>query len=97
MQGMNGKDSLYGQAGNDLLIGGADADRFLIGDNNGADKIKDFQDGLDIIEFFGGNITANDVTVTNKSWGTLIDYGSGTVSVTGVSANLIDSNDFTFS
>ncbi len=49
--GEDGAQSIDGGAGNDVLIGGAGADRFLFARGAGKDAIADFQTGLDIVSF----------------------------------------------
>ena len=44
---------LHGSAGDDTLIGGAGADRFVFSASNGTDTIADFQSGLDKILITG--------------------------------------------
>ena len=48
-----GADSLDGRGGADKLIGGADADRFIFATGFGKDTIKDFEDGIDVIDLSG--------------------------------------------
>ncbi len=44
------QDSLYGNAGNDVLYGGADADRFIFtSSSDGVDRLADFELGEDTI------------------------------------------------
>ena len=61
LKGGNGNDTLVGGAGKDALIGGAGADTFVFlaaSDSaaGAADRIKDFEQGVDLIDFsaFGG-------------------------------------------
>jgi serralysin len=50
LQGLDGDDRLDGQGGNDLLIGGNGADRFVFRSGYGSDRIADFAPGSDTIE-----------------------------------------------
>jgi Ca2+-binding RTX toxin-like protein len=48
-----GADSLFGQEGDDRLTGGAGADRFDFTTGGGKDRVVDFEDGMDLLAFFG--------------------------------------------
>lgn len=88
-----GKDSLYGGAGrdileggkgNDILSGGANADVFIFTKNDGRDRIVDFQDNIDVLEFdkamLGGAPKNIDVLINrfaeNTDDGVLFDFGA---------------------
>ena len=92
-----GDDVLYGKSGDDVLTGGADADRFLfdLSASNGADQITDFIVGTDKIAFFGGD------TVTGATWDNAsqtLSYQSGGVSntilITNSIADYVDAASF---
>jgi len=51
LHGGSGSDSISGSAGNDILIGGAGKDKFWFKENQGVDKIKDFEVNVDQIGF----------------------------------------------
>ena len=55
LDGGPGNDVLRGDGGNDTLIGGTGRDRFVfrIDQRTGVDRILDFEDGIDLIEFRG--------------------------------------------
>ena len=56
--GNDGVDALIGEGGNDDYFGGGGGDFFFFdGLREGDDIIHDFEAGLDLIAFFGGNIT----------------------------------------
>lgn len=56
--GNDGVDALIGEGGNDDYFGGGGGDVFFFdGLREGDDTIHDFEAGIDIIAFFGGNIT----------------------------------------
>ena len=61
-------------------MGGADADIFVFGEGDGSDRIKDFEDGLDVIDVseFGlsGVDDILDMTTEDKR-GIDIDFGNG--------------------
>lgn len=48
--GGNGNDTLFGGGGNDELYGEAGADVFIFTTGTGTDRIKDFEDGIDVID-----------------------------------------------
>jgi Ca2+-binding RTX toxin-like protein len=99
--GQNGNDSLNGMAGNDWLSGGNGIDSFVFsGPAIGNDRITDYLDGTDIINFQG---------LTNLSFSNLVFAGQGTTLVTingfqgantvlvqSASAFTLDAADFLF-
>jgi len=89
-----GSDTLRGGNGFDVLNGGRGVDTFVFTSNDGSDIIEDFQDGTDILQVSVGNFDALDIS--NGADGAVIDYGTGTVELTGVNANLLDADDFLF-
>lgn len=51
--GGDGNDTLIGRAGDDVIWGGAGADRFVFAPGDGADRLRDFHDGQDMLVFTG--------------------------------------------
>jgi Ca2+-binding RTX toxin-like protein len=101
LRGHEGADSLDGGAGNDILVGGDDADRFVFAGANGADRIIDFQDGVDRIDLtaYAGNGVhdVGDFTVAQVGVNTVISgYGGGTIRLDNTDAGDIDDADFFF-
>lgn len=98
LRGQNGNDILGGEAGNDALYGGQGNDIFVIGD--GRDNIFDFVDGSDQILLTNG-LTFEDLTITGSTSGgtgtTISSGGSVIANLTGVSPDVITSDDFVFS
>lgn len=94
----NGNDTLGGEAGNDSLYGGRGDDLFVIGD--GQDRIFDFVDGSDQILLTNG-LTFDDLTITASTTGgtgtTISGFGNVIANLTGVSPDVITSDDFGFS
>ncbi|SDD58142.1 Hemolysin-type calcium-binding repeat-containing protein, partial [Ruegeria marina] len=105
LQGGAGNDSLYGGANDDTLSGGADddilyggqgSDTFEFGINDGQDVIRDFEDGIDVIDLLGGLTFASltfspilggvraEVTSAPGSW---IDFD-------GLAIGALDATDF---
>ena len=97
INGGAGNDNLRGQSGNDTLIGGDGADRFVFWENDGNDRIGDFADGSDKIQFIRTGNSFSDLDISNVSGNAVIDYGSGSLTLTGVDASLLDTDDFIFS
>ena len=109
-----GGDTLEGEAGADILEGGADFDRlfggagvdtFRIVDNFGFDRVMDFADGLEKIDF-RPHTTINsfaDIQVLAFNQGsetkivpTANPTGSDFIVIVGVTAANIDASDFLF-
>lgn len=99
--GKFGADTLEGGGGNDVLFGGASADIFRFGVGAGNDKIDDFQDNVDKIDFssiaaitgFGSLTIAHTTTTT-------VTYFDGTntdvISIRGISVAQLTASDFIF-
>ncbi|MFT6911813.1 MAG: Ca2+-binding RTX toxin-like protein [Paracoccaceae bacterium] len=51
LKGDSGGDTLIGGAGDDILYGGDAGDTFIFADDFGFDQLRDFQDGIDILDF----------------------------------------------
>jgi Ca2+-binding RTX toxin-like protein len=103
--GTDGDDRLYGNEGEDRLTGGRDnddlfggdgADTFIFGANSGTDKIYDFEDGLDIIEFQSGPSSIGDLTITYDGTNSLIVYDNRTIELIGFDATTLTAADFVF-
>ena len=93
-------DELHGGRGDDLLSGGHGRDRFVYDDADfGRDRIVDFEDGTDLLEFTGSGLQWSDLSVSNNGRGDAVVRVEGTDSrivLEGVDALLIDQNDFIF-
>ncbi|WP_439598267.1 calcium-binding protein [Falsiroseomonas sp.] len=82
LRGNAGNDVLDGGAGNDLLVGGEGTDFFVFDKGYGADRIGDFEDGIDRIDLRGTGLTfAQAGTVlddmTQLGSDLVIDFGGG--------------------
>jgi Ca2+-binding RTX toxin-like protein len=104
MRGHAGADTLDGGAGDDTLVGGEDGDRFVFAGANGADRIIDFQDGVDRIDLtayaVNGVHDIGDFTIVQVGVNTVIsnyDPGGGTIRLDNTDAGDIDDADFLFS
>ena len=102
--GQNGNDWLFGDAGADTLVGGAGADamaggggadQFRFFSNNGADRITDFQDGLDKL-FIGPAQNFAALEIFDNGGDAVVRYNGGSVRLEGVAAEDLTSSDFIF-
>ncbi|MFB2968178.1 Calx-beta domain-containing protein, partial [Aerosakkonema sp. BLCC-F183] len=96
LTGGAGKDWLSGDLGNDMLRGGSESDRFFFSPGYGTDTILDFEDNIDLLEL-GGNLSYSELTIKEGSGETFISItktGEILVTLKGISANLIDRQDF---
>ena len=93
-------DELHGGRGDDLLSGGHGRDRFVYDDADfGRDRIVDFEDGTDLLEFTGSGLQWSDLSVSNNGKGDAVVRVEGADSrivLEGVDASLIDQSDFIF-
>ncbi|MBA4489966.1 pre-peptidase C-terminal domain-containing protein [Paracoccus sp. S1E-3] len=98
LQGDDGRDTLRGGTGNDVLTGGDDEDVFFFEAGGGFDRITDFDDGDDLIEFRSGANAYSDLTITQVGADTHITYG-GTNKVIVAKTYYwdLDQSDFIFS
>jgi T5SS/PEP-CTERM-associated repeat protein len=97
LRGGNGDDMILGSTGNDSLYGDSGADTFQFRANHGVDRIFDFQDGTDVIEFNINSVNdISDLTLTNVFSGVDIDYGTGTIRVIGLDDTDFSAADFVF-
>ncbi|MFD1881526.1 calcium-binding protein [Paracoccus pacificus] len=94
--GGGGNDFLEGGQSNDLLAGGAGADRFAFGRLDGFDRISDFEDGVDRIEFSSGAESFADLTIRQVGSETRIAYGADQVTLINFDANDLSAADFIF-
>ena len=107
IEGLAGDDTLSGGGGDDVLVGGGGDDR-LYGDGGadsfvyseeafGRDRIVDFEDGTDVLEFH--RLQWSDLSVGSNADGDAVVQVTGTndaVVLEGVDASLIDQDDFIF-
>jgi len=64
LSGEAGRDILNGGTGNDILRGGAEGDTFRFTGQWGADKVYDFQDGLDRLDLRGNSLSFGALSIT---------------------------------
>ena len=96
--GDDGRDTLRGGAGNDFLTGGDDVDVFFFEAGGGIDRITDFDDNADLIEFRSGANAFSDLTFAQVGSDTHITYGgTNKVIVANTYYYYLDQSDFVFS
>ena len=100
LQGGGGDDALHDGAGNDLLSGGTGADVFVFDRDGSADRVSDFQDGVDLLDLsdWGRIYTASALTIAITGSGAVVSYGDESLTITrsgGAALQLTDA-DFVF-
>ncbi len=103
LRGGDGDDYLMGVTGNDTLRGDAGADRFVFVNNHfGNDTIKDFEDGIDKLDFEGMSLIFDkDFKIEDKNGNAVVtvtkdDLPFGTITLEGISASQLTEADFLF-
>lgn len=99
VDGQNGNDILNGNAGSDIYNGGAGADTFVFEADGVRDTIKDFQDGLDLIDISAFGLSeAADLSMTQISVDrVMIDLGGGDeIEVHNATVEQLTDADFLF-
>lgn len=95
--GGTGEDTLIGGDDNDFLLGQGGADEFIFGETHGADRIVDFEDGVDVISFIGAGLSDfGDLTITQTGAHVLISSAAGTIAVNNSVVADFDASDFNF-
>jgi len=96
--GGGGNDILLGMGGNDTLWGGAGNDLFAYTSFFfGTDTIRDFQDGLDRIDFSRlAGATYSGLAITSVAGGTQVALGTSTILLSGINTSQITAADFLF-
>jgi len=96
LSGGAGADRLFGRGGNDTLTGGADADVFIFKGVNGQDRIQDFTDGVDMLQFH--KVTFDDLSFSQSQLGTTISIAgtSDSVFLLNVKSSQLTEADFIF-
>ena len=96
LRGSAGDDTLVGARDDDILVGGSGSDVFLFRANNGNDVVTDFSRARDLIAFRIADLEFADLNISNVDGDAVIDYGSGSILLEGVSASLITEDHFDF-
>ncbi|MEP0504713.1 MAG: hypothetical protein ABJD13_09495 [Paracoccaceae bacterium] len=96
LYGDAGDDHIWGDKGSDQMWGGAGADVFYFYKNQGADRIRDFEVGVDIVQFFDPNLTFSDLNITQQSSSVQITLGGGTIRFDDLVLGDLSESDFLF-
>ena len=98
VRGDAGDDTIIGGSGNDRLSGGVGSDTFVFSAGHGRDRIDDWQDGTDTLDFSGhtGVTGYADLTVRSVGTSAVVEDGTGGVLVVAGAAGTIDASDFLF-
>jgi serralysin len=95
-----GADLLEGGAGDDGLAGGSGADTFLFFPDDGADRILDFEVGIDMIDLLNTGLAFGDLVISDGATGAVVTYAApgsataGSIELVGVAAAALSSADF---
>ncbi len=95
LNGGGGDDTLIGSRGDDTLKGGQGEDTFVFTSNDGADVIKDFQQGSDLIQINGAGALA-DLSIDQIGDDAVIAFGNLIITVEDQNADLLGNSDFIF-
>lgn len=91
-----GADELIGNQADNILTGGAGADKFVFGSEWGHDSITDFVQGVDVISFErDANVRFDLLQIQVEAGNTLISYAGNRLTLMGYSASL-GMSDFVF-
>lgn len=99
LNGGSQSDVLIGGQGNDTLRGGNGSDTFVFFANQGSDVISDFHKSQgDLIDLSGiaGITSLSELTIVRSGSDTVIDYGSGTLTLNGIMPSQLTADDFIF-
>ncbi|WP_170565742.1 calcium-binding protein [Ruegeria atlantica] len=100
LKGGAGDDRLICGRGNDILSGGAGADEFLFyASNQGDNRIMDFADGEDRIQFLSstsGSLSFDDLTIADDGQNTTVTWQGGSITLENVLSSYITEDDFLF-
>ncbi|MGR3722344.1 calcium-binding protein [Abyssibius alkaniclasticus] len=90
LKGGEGNDILIGGDGNDKLWGGGGEDTFMFSSNSGDDKIRDFESGIDNIQFQFDENAQIEQQMSGR--GLVINYGESSILLVGVHDFVLDSS-----
>lgn len=97
--GNDGRDTLLGGTGNDTLVGGTSADVFAFEPASGQDIIRDWEDGVDLIDLSAFSTSFADLFIEEVGLNVRISVGADSVdSITVISslASMFGAEDFIF-
>jgi subtilisin-like proprotein convertase family protein len=97
LDGGLGNDMLFGGLGDDAFTGGAGNDRFCFDVRGGGnDRILDFQDGRDLIDFRGLGLSFASLAIASTGQAYAVSGVFGTITVSGAERGLLSAADFIF-
>ena len=97
LSGQGSNDRLDGGADDDLLIGGGGKDVFVFTTGFGADTIKRFDKGKDVIDLSGTDLTFANLKIERAHGDTIITTSEGTITIDKVSGGkTVGEDDFLF-
>ncbi|MEM9551193.1 MAG: calcium-binding protein [Pseudomonadota bacterium] len=99
IKGSIGRDRLFGGSGNDtvsdgfgadIMHGGTQADVFVFSDDGKIDRVRDFEDGIDLLDLRaeGDGLIFPDLTITQQGDAVRIAYGNDTIVLEAKSGTL---------
>ena len=92
--GGDGADRISGQAGFDILTGGAGRDVFILARNQGRDRIRDFEDGVDRIGL-GRNLSFTQLSLQQQQSHVAIFAGGQALAIlANTRVNQLSTSDF---
>lgn len=95
LRGGSGKDWIIGGGGDDALRGGGKADVFVFDDDDGTDRIKDFELGLDLIDLSGAVESLSEVEIDQNAKGVArISFGETVVLVEAIAQEALTDEVF---
>jgi Ca2+-binding RTX toxin-like protein len=95
LRGNDAANVMEGAGGNDVLIGGGGADSFTFRPGSGQDRINDYVDGTDHLDFYG--FGSSRPTMTQVGADTVLTFSTGeTITLVGVQMSTIGAGDLIF-
>lgn len=94
--GTNGENVLSSTEADEVFTGGAGADFFVFNalEAEGADRISDFELGIDTIEMVGN--TYVDLTFVDTGSGALVEWDNGSVELDNIAVTSLTEDQFLF-
>ncbi|MEZ5776252.1 MAG: M10 family metallopeptidase C-terminal domain-containing protein [Hyphomicrobiaceae bacterium] len=96
IHGGTGGDTIIGGRGSDVLYGEAGGDTFVFRNGDGFDRIADFEQGQDLIDFSAMGLTFADISISTSKGFVSISAEDVSITVTGAAASQFDASDFVF-
>jgi len=96
IEGNKGGDTLDGGSSNDFLRGGSGSDVFVFADGYGQDKIRDFQQGTDIMQISDHAGGFGTLSISTQGANLVVDYDGGTIILLQDAGMTLTAADFDF-